>query len=68
MSKTTVVLDRDLLENARLAIGAKTKKAAIEAGLRELIESRARKSLRKLIGKPVVEMTPEELDRMREDE
>ncbi len=68
MGKTTVVLDEELVEKAKKAIGVKTKKAAIEAGLRELIESQERKNLRKMIGKDVVEMTPEELERIREDE
>jgi len=68
MGKTTVVLDEELVEKAKKAIGVKTKKAAIEAGLKELIESQARNNLRKMIGKDVVEITPEELERIREDE
>lgn len=68
MIKTTVVLDEELIERAKKAIGVKTKKAAIEAGLKGLIESEASNNLRKMIGKDVVEMTPEELERIREDE
>ncbi|MCH7496125.1 MAG: type II toxin-antitoxin system VapB family antitoxin [Candidatus Marinimicrobia bacterium] len=68
MKKTTVVLDETLLQEAKEATGAKTKKAAIEAGLKELIRSEARNNLRKMIGKDVVKMTPEELERIREDE
>lgn len=68
MIKTTVVLDEELVERAKKAIGVKTKKAAIEAGLKGLIESEASNNLRKMIGKDVVEMTPEELERIREDE
>ncbi|MCH8271792.1 MAG: type II toxin-antitoxin system VapB family antitoxin [Candidatus Marinimicrobia bacterium] len=68
MIKTTVVLDEELVERAKKAIGVKTKKAAIEAGLKELIKSEARNNLRKMIGKDVVEMTPEELERIRENE
>ena len=68
MGKTTVVLDEELVEKAKKAIGVKTKKAAIEAGLNELIESEAREKLRRMIGKDVVKMTPEELQRIREDE
>ena len=67
MMKTTVVLDEELFEKAKKDKGVKTKKAAIEAGLNELIASGARKNLRKMIGKAVVEMTSEELDRLRED-
>jgi len=68
MGKTTVELDETLIKDAKKAIGATTNKAAIEAGLEELIKSKARENLRGMIGKGVIDMTPEELDRMRMDD
>ena len=68
MIKTTVVLDEELVERAKKAIGVKTKKAAIEAGLKELIKSEASNNLRKMIGKDVVKITPKELELMRDDD
>lgn len=68
MGKTTVMLNDTLIKDAKKAIGATTNKAAIEAGLQELIKSKARENLRGMIGKGVVDMTPEELDRMRMDD
>ncbi len=38
MRKTTVLIDENLLAEAIQIIGARTKKEAIEAGLRSLIE------------------------------
>jgi Arc/MetJ family transcription regulator len=38
MRKTTVLIDENLLAEAIQIIGARTKKEAIEAGLRPLIE------------------------------
>jgi Arc/MetJ family transcription regulator len=68
MHKTTVEIDDRLLEEAVALSGAKSKKMAIEAGLRELIRSIQRKRLKKELGTYDLDLTSEDLERMRRDE
>ena len=65
MRKTTVMIDENLLEEATQAIGAQTKKEAIEAGLRSLIQQHNREALRKDLGTFDIDLTLEELERLR---
>ena len=65
MRKTTVMIDEHLLEEAVRAIGARTKKEAIEAGLRSLIQRHNREALRKELGTFEMGLTIEELERLR---
>jgi Arc/MetJ family transcription regulator len=65
MRKTTVQIDEKLLQKAIEAIGAKTKKEAIEAGLQELVRQRYREALRKELGTYDLELTLEELEQLR---
>ena len=65
MRKTTVMIDEKLLEEAVKAIGARTKKEAIEAGLRSLIQRHNREALRKELGTFDIDLTLEELERLR---
>ena len=65
MKKTTVLLDENLLAEAIQTIGARTKKEAIEAGLRSLIEQHNREALRKELGTFEIELTIDELERLR---
>jgi Arc/MetJ family transcription regulator len=65
MRKTTVMIDEHLLEEAVRAIGARTKKEAIEAGLRSLIQRHNREALRKELGTFEMDLTIEELERLR---
>jgi Arc/MetJ family transcription regulator len=44
MRKTTILIDENLLAEAIQIIGARTKKEAIEAGLRSLIERHNREA------------------------
>ncbi|MDY6990835.1 MAG: type II toxin-antitoxin system VapB family antitoxin, partial [Thermodesulfobacteriota bacterium] len=37
MRKTTLVIDEELLDAAMKAVGARTKKEAVEAGLKSLV-------------------------------
>jgi Arc/MetJ family transcription regulator len=67
MSKTTVVIDDDLMEKALKATGAKTKRQAIEEGLRELIRKRRRDSFRKDLGTFDLSLTLKELKRLRSE-
>jgi Arc/MetJ family transcription regulator len=65
MGKTTVVIDDHLLKDAIAAIGARSKKEAIEAGLRALVRQRYREALRKELGTFDLDLTLGELERLR---
>ncbi|MDP2983327.1 MAG: type II toxin-antitoxin system VapB family antitoxin [Candidatus Latescibacter sp.] len=62
--RTNVVIDDDLMASALKAAGFKTKKAAIEEGLRLLIHLKNQAELRNYRGKLTWN---EDLDRMRTD-
>ena len=66
MGKTTVVLDDKLIEEALRATKLKTKRQVIEEGLRELIRKKNRELLREELGTYDIELTIEELERLRE--
>lgn len=68
MHKTTVEIDERLLEDAVTLSGAKSKKMAIELGLRELIRSIQRGRLKKELGTYDLDLTEADLERMRRDE
>jgi Arc/MetJ family transcription regulator len=68
MGKTTVFLDEKLLQEAMEKIGAKTKKQAIEAGLRELIHHKEREALRRELGTYDLDLDLETLERLRDAE
>lgn len=67
MHKTTVVIDEKLLKQAMDAVGAKTKKQAIEAGLKQLVRTRNIDKLRQELGTFDLDLTLEELERLRSD-
>lgn len=68
MRKTTVVLDEILLQEAQEAIGAKTKKETIETALHEVVKKRQRDLLRKEMGTYKLNLTQEDLEKMRSDD
>ena len=68
MRKTTVVIDERLLEQAIEAAGARSKKEAIEAGLKSLIKHRNREALRTELGTFEIDMSLNDLERLRDDE
>lgn len=68
MRKTTVQIDEALLSDAIKAIGAKTQKEAIEAGLRYLVQRKSREALRHELGTFDIDLTLEELERLRNAE
>jgi len=49
--RTNIDIDDTLMREAMLRSGARTKRAAVEAGLRLLAETNAQGSIRKLRGK-----------------
>jgi Arc/MetJ family transcription regulator len=65
MQKTTVVINEKLLKAAIHAIGAKTKREAIEAGLASLVRHSNRESLRKELGTYDLDLSLEELEKSR---
>ncbi len=67
MQKTTVEIDEKLLEKAMQLSGAKTKKKAIEYGLRELIKSINRDLFKKELGTFDIDLTSQGLEKMRRD-
>jgi len=63
--KTTVVLDDQLLKDAIEAIHAKSKKEAIEAGLRELVMKKNRSALISELGSYDLDISLDELEELR---
>jgi Arc/MetJ family transcription regulator len=49
--RTNIDIDDDLMRKALQASGEKTKRAAVERGLRLLIETRAQSGIRRLRGR-----------------
>ena len=68
MKKTTVLIDEQLLQAAMNSIGAKTKKEAIRAGLETLVNGHQRKSLQKELGTFDLDLSLQELERLRNAE
>ena len=68
MKKTTVLIDERLLKQAMQAIGTKTKREAIKAGLEVLVRRYHRESLQKELGTYDLDLNLEELDRLRNAE
>jgi Arc/MetJ family transcription regulator len=65
MHKTTIAINEKLLKAAIQAIGAKTKKDAIEAGLLSLVRASNREELRKELGTYDISLTLRELEKSR---
>ena len=68
MKKTTVLIDERLLTEAMKAIGARTKKEAIRAGLEALVKHQHRESLQKELGTFDIDLNLEELESLRNAE
>ena len=68
MAKTTVVIDDELLREAMKVIGARTKKQAISAGLRELIQRENLEALRRELGTFDLALSSDELERLRNEQ
>ncbi len=66
MPRMMVQLDDRLLEEVKRLTGARTKRAAIEAALTELVRRRKAAELAKLAGKVPIRLTRRELRAMRE--
>jgi Arc/MetJ family transcription regulator len=68
MKKTTVLIDEELLKAAAESIGARTKKETIEAALLSLVRQYNREKLRNELGTFDIDLTSEELERLRNAE
>ena len=64
--RRTVVLDDELLEEARRTFGTKGIRETIETGLREAIRRHRLEELRQSLGKVDLDLAPEELTRLRD--
>ena len=62
----SVEIDDRLLEEAKRLSGTRTKRATIEAALRELVRRRKAAELARLAGKVKIALTPRDLREMRE--
>ena len=62
--RTNIVIDDDLLDDAIKLTGAKTKKEAVELGLKTLIALKKQESIRKFRGKL---RWADDLDQLRAD-
>lgn len=65
--KTTVVIDDELLREAIEVARVKTKREAIELGLRELVRRKNREALIRSLGTYDIDMTLEDLERLRNE-
>ena len=63
--RTTLDIDEKLLQDASRLTNGKTKKAVIEEALREFIRKRRIEQLRKMVGTDAIDLTVEDLRRMR---
>lgn len=66
MRKTTVLIDEELLKDAIEAIGARSKKEAIEIGLKSLVRQRNREALRRELGTFEIDLTLSQLEKLRD--
>ena len=65
--RRTVVIDDKLLEEARRVLGTKGVRDTVEAGLRETVRRSRLEELRRSLGNMDLDLTPEELARLRDD-
>jgi len=66
--RSTVDINEELLEEAKALTGARTKKEVIALSLRELIRKRRREHLVGLFGSSILKISPDDIEKMREDE
>jgi Arc/MetJ family transcription regulator len=68
LMRTTVDLDDELIKEVMDLLGVKTKRAAIQRSLQELIRQTRRERLRGKLGKLRLDLSLNDLERMRRDE
>ena len=60
-----LVIDDQLLEEGRRVLGTRGSRETVEAGLREAIRRRRLEELRRSLGTVALDLSPEELERLR---
>jgi Arc/MetJ family transcription regulator len=68
MPRTTLVIATELLAEAKKVSGIKTTRGVVEEGLRTLVRRAKIEDLISYFGSGVIEMSQEELERLRADE
>lgn len=63
--RTTIDIDDELMEAAKRLSSGASKKAIVEEALREFVNARRRQRLIDRIGKFEIDLTPEDLRKMR---
>ena len=66
--RSTIDINEELIEEAKALTGARTKKEVIDFSLRELIRRSRREHLASLFGRGVLDISPDEIEKNREDE
>ena len=66
--RRTVLVDDELLEEARRVLGTKGIRETIETGLREVVRRRRLEELRRSLGTIELDLTPEKLARLRDED
>ena len=66
--RSTIDINAELIEEAKALTGARTKKEVIDFSLRELIRRSRREHLASLFGRGVLDISPDEIEKNREDE
>ena len=66
--RTTIDLDDDLVKEAMDLLGVKTKRAAIHRSLQEMIRRERRNRLKGRFGRLDLQLTLNDLEKMRQDE
>lgn len=67
MSRMTVTIDEDLIEEARSALGAATKSDAIRQALEEVLRRRKLQRALENAGKVELDIDPDRLRKLREE-
>ncbi|MBM3925573.1 MAG: type II toxin-antitoxin system VapB family antitoxin [SAR202 cluster bacterium] len=67
MVRRTVVIDDKLLDEARRVLGTRGIRETIEVGLRQAIRRQRLEELRRSLGKVELDLTSEELARLRDE-
>jgi Arc/MetJ family transcription regulator len=66
--RATVEVDETLLRNARTAIGARDDAEAVEFALKAVVRNRRLDSLLNRLGKTDLDLTRDDLERLRRDD
>jgi Arc/MetJ family transcription regulator len=67
-TKTTVCIDEELMKDAIAATGANSKRQAIEKGLKLLVKRSSSKAFIDELGSFDIDLTPEILERLRDEQ